>query len=300
MNKTGKPSKEIDRKNKIYIVITLACFVGVALVIISGSSLINNHIPEILRVHFGTDRYFEAETIDKIKVEIPKMTIADACNIDLTDCIENVLVISGEINSATLKSLEELSEDSLKIIPHTVCLNSIGGRVENAIMINKFINESGLKTCLASRYRIKDLGKFSKKHSSNVIVKHKSCYSACPLIIASSESRILLGDSFKLGVHSSGFKIMEKIHVDVEGEEYLKFLPKQMIPFFEFTQTVPSENMYILSDYQVRTSKLFNKYRGARKGNVLFKSLKNCESTYFISSKCHFEKVMNPYPETFK
>lgn len=295
MCETGSSRRDYCRKIVGYISI----FIGVVFMIVCCWVFFSNNIPEFLRIYCEAERYVEMDTVDGEKVKIPKMTFADACNIDDSECIENVLVISGEINSATLLSYEELSKESLKIELHTVCLNSIGGSVEAAVMINEFINKHDLNTCLASRYKIKDLGKFHKKYDE-IIVKHKSCYSACPLIIASSGNRTLLGDSFVFGVHSSGYSIMDEIHVDVDGEEYLKFLPQEMKPFFEFTQTIPSQRMYILSDYQIQNFRVFNDYRGGKKDKKLFKTQSDCKLDYFISSKCPLKKVIEPYPEILK
>uniref|UniRef100_UPI0010EE0B73 hypothetical protein n=1 Tax=Vibrio vulnificus TaxID=672 RepID=UPI0010EE0B73 len=260
--------------------------------------VVRKQIPEIGRIFFGTDRYTEVETINNAKIKIPKFTIADACNADLTDCITNVMLISGEINTATLKSLNELSDKSHDIDTNTLCLNSIGGSVETATLINKYIAENDLNTCLAARYIIKDLGKFQQSNLQEYVVKHDSCYSACPLVIASAEKRTLLGDSFIIGVHSSGFKVFGKIHVDMDGEEYREYISNEMESFFDFTQTVPSENMYIFSEYQLRASKLFNEYRGIREGKSLVRTLKNCKSNYFITSNCPLEGVIDPYPQS--
>lgn len=286
-------------KSKKILVFSLIVAASLILVL-SIDKLVNYHIPELGRQFFGKERYTDVETINEQKIKIPKLTLAKACNTQLSECVDDVLLVSGEINTATLKSISELSKQSLDTDVDTLCLNSIGGSVETANLINEFVVNNNYNTCLASRYIIKDLGENNTRNSLNeqVVVKHESCYSACPLVIATAKKRILLGDSFIIGVHSSGYKVFNKLHVDDDGDKYEKFISYEMMPFFEFTRTVPSKYMYILSEHQVRTSMLFNDYRGSRENVTLFKSLKSCESEYLISSECPIEGVTDPYKIT--
>jgi len=125
---------------------------------------------------------------------IPNVLIVDACTLDESKCLKDVLLIRGQI----VEDTDEYVKEVLKAHPtDTICFSSEGGNTDTSIRIGKLIDSKGLNTCLAKRYKLnggKDLAL-------------KACESACPYMFLTGTNRVALGEDFRIGVHSSGWHI---------------------------------------------------------------------------------------------
>lgn len=127
-------------------------------------------------------------------VEIPKAMMASACTGDKLHCLENVLLIYGEIDEGTKVAIERLAERNPSLAVNSVCLSSPGGNVAVAVWLGRKIKDLKLSTCLADLYAVEGLED----------IKKTRCHSACGWILLSGKKRWQVGHEFSIALHHPG------------------------------------------------------------------------------------------------
>ena len=120
-----------------------------------------------------------------------KAVIARACTHDGKTCIDDVLLVSGDLDEGSIGAIKQL-DGNLQV--DTVCFASRGGDKNAAIKIGQWIKSKHLNTCIAEKYLTTD----------GVTMSSPLCASACPYILAMGHKRTALGRDFKIGIHNSG------------------------------------------------------------------------------------------------
>lgn len=149
-----------------------------------------------------------------------KVTIARACNISESFCLNRVLLIRGRITNNTLATLSELYNQSDFQEPEAICFDSIGGDNHAAERLIYVIKGSEVKTCLAEKYILSDA----------TLIEGVKCNSACPFIFLSGNKRLALGSEFDVGIHHSGFTFnfcFFKCYFNVGGEEFEQYFTRE-------------------------------------------------------------------------
>ncbi|WP_306579263.1 hypothetical protein [Pseudomonas sp.] len=139
---------------------------------------------------FGFNRSGEIAT-QAGKVVMDKALIAKACDRHEKACIDNVLLVSGDLDGGTISAIKQLIAD---VGVDTVCFNSRGGDKSTAIDIGKFIKRNKLNTCMAEKYLT----------AKGDTITQRLCASACPFVLAMGRKRTALGNDLRIGIHSSG------------------------------------------------------------------------------------------------
>lgn len=130
---------------------------------------------------------------DEFTPEAPVL-FAKACDINGGSCIPNVLLIRGAISKNTVSALERLLEKRGIAGFTTVCFDSVGGNVDEAVDIGDWIFRHKLNTCYAEKYI------FRNGESRDNI----KCNSACTFILLMGRERMLVGNKAHLIIHHSG------------------------------------------------------------------------------------------------
>lgn len=170
-------------------------------------------------------------------IELNKAVIADACEKDRINCLENVLLIQGLIDEGTISSIKKLA--SLNDV-ETICFRSRGGYNDKAQMLMSYIKDNDINTCLAEEYYIEGKGSISGTY----------CKSACPLILLMGKERFHIGNEITIGIHHSG-KVLDFcftcILFDSGGEGFMPFFSDEShIKLFERSRKTPLKNMDFL------------------------------------------------------
>jgi hypothetical protein len=126
----------------------------------------------------------------------PKATIAQACNLDKTVCLNNVLLIEGVIDENTEQEFLALLK-TMKDKPRAICFHSPGGIKDVAVNIGTKIKMDGLSTCLAERYVVKGRSD----------IKNVKCNSSCPMVFLTGKERLAIGYKTDIFVHHSGYTL---------------------------------------------------------------------------------------------
>ncbi len=134
-------------------------------------------------------------------IHLPKATIAKACNRDETYCLDNVVLIVGEISDSTVSDVNKLLETWRDKGITTVCFDTQGGNIHDASSLGQWILKNGLSTCMAETYFIKD-----KNDKPRQLINTK-CDSACNYLLLASNTRIAIGQSYKIATHSAGVNV---------------------------------------------------------------------------------------------
>jgi hypothetical protein len=134
----------------------------------------------------------ETISVKNEPVTLDKALIAKACTRDEKNCIDQVLLVSGDLDRGTISAIKQLKGSSLQV--DTVCFASRGGDKDVAIDIGEWIKKNHLNTCIAEKYLTTD----------GITMNSPLCASACPYILAMGHKRTALGSNFRIGIHSSG------------------------------------------------------------------------------------------------
>lgn len=135
------------------------------------------------------------------EIHLPKAAIAKACNREATYCIDDVLLILGEISGTTLSDLEELARTHGDKEISTICFDSRGGNTAKSSVLGERILKNGLSTCMAERYFLDD------KNGIRRELENTQCNSACSYLLLASNKRIAIGTHFKIATHSAGVNL---------------------------------------------------------------------------------------------
>jgi len=134
-------------------------------------------------------------------IHLPKAAIAKACNRDETYCLDNVVLVVGEISDSTVSDVNKLLETWRDKGITTVCFDTQGGNIHDASSLGQWILKNGLSTCMAETYFIKD-----KNDKPRQLINTK-CDSACNYLLLASNKRIAIGQSYKIATHSAGVNV---------------------------------------------------------------------------------------------
>lgn len=189
---------------------------------------------------------------------IDKVTTANACDESGSSCLEDVLLLQGDIDLGMLIRLylTDLSTYS------TVCLDSPGGSVPITKRIMAKIRSEKLNTCLARTYTFQLKGNSFKK-------SHSGCESACAIAFLSGTQRISIGSGLTLNVHASGVN-GTTIHTD-HLYEYVYPEPS-FYCLLDIIKTVPNRTMRSISTEQASMFGVFTRSLGKSVGNRVLSS----------------------------
>lgn len=219
----------------------LNTFILVAFVTIGLITIYSNFDP-IVRL-LGI---YDSETFtyaDGRKVEVPKATFAQACDENKENCLEEpVLLLHGQIDEGTIKSLINLGKKNPEAIVNTVCLTGPGGSNITTARLMKLINDEKLNTCLAASYKIE---------TEEAWISGDYCASACPLTFLIGTKRTIIGNGIKFGVHGSGQE-WAKIKITRETNLFDEFIREEHHSLYEFSKTIPHGKIYYLSDSEAK------------------------------------------------
>lgn len=144
-----------------------------------------------LKRSFGLNETIEFHSSSGNEVSLNKALFANACNIDESFCLKDVILVMGRIDQGTIDSIEKLLSKGKS---DTICFRTPGGNIDSAVVIGKWIDKNNFNTCLAEKYLIKGRGS----------LESTTCASACPFIFAMGDERISIGSDIKIGIHRSG------------------------------------------------------------------------------------------------
>lgn len=125
---------------------------------------------------------------------IDSVVFATACNSDGSTCIDNVLLIRGQILESTKSALNVFVDEQKIKRNQIVCFDSPGGEVDRAIALGNWIYANGMDTCYAEKYVLKD----------GIVIKNTICNSACPFVFLMGHKRSLVGRRATFKIHHSG------------------------------------------------------------------------------------------------
>lgn len=187
---------------------------------------------------------------------IDKVITAKACDETGTSCLENVLLLQGNMDLGMLVRLYLTDLSKFR----TVCLDSPGGSVPITKRIMAMIRSEKLNTCLARTYtfQLKENPSFKKSHSG--------CESACAVAFLSGIQRISIGSDLTLNVHASGVN-GTTIHTDYLYE-YVYPEPS-FYCLLDIIKTVPNRTMRSISSEQASMFGVFTRSLGKSGGDVL-------------------------------
>lgn len=206
--------------------------------------------PEIFEF-MGFNNPYMLTATDGTQVEVPQILFANACDENRSNCLNNVLLLQGNISMATVQELQNTNKSD------TVCVTGTGGDFSMAMVIVREIIFRRFNTCLARSFEIKS------EQNRPIWIENESCTSNCPWLLTAGRERTVVGLGLKIGIHNSGTIVgykFPRIPVNEEDEEVRTSIQRKHFEFYDFVKTIPSKTMYYLSDSEVDRYNIFTRF----------------------------------------
>lgn len=197
--------------------------------------------------------------------KLSKVQFADACDNEEIHCLNNVVLIIGEINRGTVNALKDFIKINSNSDASYICFDSPGGQIESAQIISEIILAGKMGTCLAEKYVIKN------KERNKLV--HPKCASVCNYLLLASTNRVAVGKNISFITHSAGVTIsfcfceltygsrfahrllLEQFIYTVKDKER-----DQHLAFLTLGETIPNSAAYRLSQDELIRYAIFNNW----------------------------------------
>jgi hypothetical protein len=211
-------------------------------------------------------------TSNKNNTSIPPLKIVElgsVCN-DRDECIP-AHIVTGKVNKHMYLAIKDsiLESDNNLIY----CFSSGGGDSKYAIEIIKLFRENNLTSCVGSNYFV------NNQKISTRLLEHTTpengavCVSSCSLILMGSPRRTVFGEA-SIGIHN-GLKVLDFCFCQIPLSDPLSPLQlddlediistsknevhrSNFMNFYRFSQSIPNNEVYILTKADWERFGLFN------------------------------------------
>ncbi|MCY9870438.1 hypothetical protein [Vibrio barjaei] len=179
-----------------------------------------------------------------------KVTLAKACNIDSSECIEEVILVLGRPNDQAADNLANLLAHNASV--DTVCMLNNEGNFSENLKIAQTIRGRKLNTCLADLY----IDQNGQSIQSN-LMPITQCHADCALTLLTGKQRTQLGSHNLMSIANAGgyvetilgrFILRDNTYSD-EFEQLMMPTTASQITFLEMTRESAPQKPIFLSNH---------------------------------------------------